>query len=168
MGDNEYGELGLPDSKFHKDPIKITFFEDKKLGVKKVTSGSRHSIVLTDNNKLYAFGDNSESQCSGTLANYPTPTKVKFLGKDKIVEVYAGYNHTVALTDKGDVYSWGDTSSGKLGYITGLSTQNTPKIIPFLKCKNISHISTGPIQTALVTSHYDESLLGHYNTIPNS
>ncbi len=167
MGDNEYGELGLSDTKFHKDPVKITFFEENHIGIKKVTTGSRHSIILGDNNKLYAFGDNSENQCAGNCANYHQPTKVKFLGKDKIVDVYAGYNHSVALTDKGDVFTWGDTSSGKLGYITGLSTQSIPKVIPYLKCKNISLISTGPIQTALVTSNYDQSLLGHYKTITN-
>lgn len=178
LGDNEYGELGLEEGgemiKFVKIPKKITFFEEKNLQVLKITAGARHTLVLASNNKVYAFGDNSEGQCSGYSQYYTNPQKVKIPGKEKIVEVYAGYNHSVAFSNRGEVYTWGDTSSGKLGYNSGLSTQNIPKAIKYLNSKNISNIFVGPMTTAIITATYDYSLLkgflinapsGTYNTI---
>jgi alpha-tubulin suppressor-like RCC1 family protein len=165
MGINEYGEIGINGSKILNTPSKLTFFEEKNLEIKKVCSGSRHSIVLTENYKLYAFGDNSEGQCSGKTSFRSCPKAVKFMGTPKIIDIYVGINHNVALSDKGDVYTWGETSSGKLGYNNFDTKQIYPNVIPFLKCKNISVIGAGPMQTCLVTSNFNNSLVHTYNTI---
>jgi len=38
------------------------------------------------------------------------------LGSDrKIVKIYTGYAHAMAITDTSEVYLWGDGSSGQLG-----------------------------------------------------
>lgn len=159
MGDNNYGELGIPDCSFTQEPKKVTFFDEKKLKVLKVCTGARHTLVLTHNNKVYAFGDNSEGQCSGFDTTYNVPTKVKFMGRDRIVDIYTGYNHSIALADKGEIYTWGDCSFNKLGYHSLQSVQTRPKPIPYLQGLHVSYISAGSHQQVIVTSDYMSSIL---------
>jgi alpha-tubulin suppressor-like RCC1 family protein len=167
LGDNEYGELGVEKLKYASNPIKVDFFESLGEKIKKVTAGGRHSLVLTENFKVYSFGDNSEGQCSGFEPANFKPIKIKFPSKPKIIDIYSNYNHSIALSSTGDLYTWGDTSHGKLGYVTGVSTQKTPKTIPFLNSKNISNVFCGPNQTAIMTSTFDNSLVSNYTTIDN-
>jgi len=165
MGLNQYGEMGVK-SKFEKNLVRLTCLDEKNLSVKKISAGSRHTLVITDDNQLYAFGDNSEGQCSGQSDCYFNPKKVKFPNMESIHDVYAGYNHSVAITIKGEVYSWGDTSHGKLGYCSDISTQRVPKLIPYLKDKTLSKIFTGPMNTALVCDPLQ--IKEKYSHLPNS
>jgi alpha-tubulin suppressor-like RCC1 family protein len=167
IGDNEYGELGIEGLKYTSEPKKIVYFDTKEEKIKKACAGGRHSLVLTESNTVYSFGDNSEGQCTGQNAANLKPKKIKFAGSHTIIDIFSGYNHSLALSSKGEVFSWGDTSSGKLGYVTGVSTQSTPKVIPFLNSKNVSMISCGPMQTAILTSTFQNSLIKNYTTIDN-
>lgn len=56
------------------------------------------------------------------------------------------------------MYSWGDTSSGKLGYIEGNFTQTTPRSIQILKGKYASFVTLGFQMTIIATSAYENSL----------
>ena len=38
-----------------------------------------------------------------------------FFPGQKIIKMSCGSSHTIALTDKGTVYSWGSNSNGRLG-----------------------------------------------------
>jgi RCC1 and BTB domain-containing protein len=95
IGDNTFGELGLQNEmqveKFTKLSLKL------KANIKKIAVGARHTLILLDNNELYAFGDNSEGQCTGQNARYSYPTKVEIEAKEKIVDIYCGYNHNLIV-----------------------------------------------------------------------
>ena len=112
LGDNGYGELGLDNSVFEKSPVKNSFFNNLNLTIKKIATGGRHTLVLTKNGEVYAFGDNSEGQCSGYLSFYKVPIKVSFKNEEKIVDIACGYNHSIAYNEKGILYTWGDTTYG--------------------------------------------------------
>ena len=94
-GDNTYGELGIENSLFAEHPIKLTFFEQK---IKKITTGARHSLILDEFNKVFAFGDNSEGQCTGAGTRIVTPTHIQFESKELVMDIYSGYSHCVLLT----------------------------------------------------------------------
>ncbi|KAK9806651.1 hypothetical protein WJX73_004262 [Symbiochloris irregularis] len=49
-------------------------------------------------------------------APQPKPTAIKALAELTITKVACGHNHTVALDDKGGVYSWGNGGYGRLGH----------------------------------------------------
>jgi hypothetical protein len=53
-----------------------------------------------DNGNLYAFGDNSEGQCAGALTRYPYPVKIEVESREKIIDVYSGYNHNLIVMSK--------------------------------------------------------------------
>jgi alpha-tubulin suppressor-like RCC1 family protein len=69
--------------------------------------------------KLYAWGSNTKGQV-GTGSSSSKPIELrKFVGGDSSVEfiaISAGKSHSLALTKKGQIYSWGNAKyngSGK-------------------------------------------------------
>lgn len=71
------------------------------------------------------------------------------LGK-KVVDIAVGSTHCLALTDDGEVHSWG--SNDKLQHFDTLfSNKKQPKALPGLNSKHIVGISCGPGQ---VTHHH--------------
>ena len=98
MGDNTYGELGIENVACVDKPTRVTF--DFKGVIKKVSVGARHSLVLLENGTLYAFGDNSEGQCAGLFSRYTQPIQVEIDLKEKIIDIYSGYNHNLLVLSK--------------------------------------------------------------------
>ena len=127
-GSNYYGQLGLgtSGSGTNKDtPQKVTVN-----GVKftDIAVGLYHSLALTDTGVLYSWGFNESGQLgSGNTANLPSPTKVT-VGGAKFTDIATGGFHSFALTDSGEVYSWGSGFFGQLGL--GTSGTDTNKASP--------------------------------------
>lgn len=135
-GYNYNGQLGNGDSGPTADsnqPIDIT---DRFNGEKiiQVEASSNGSIVLTEGGEIYAWGENTYGNLGfgETLQEYdpwigssymyllrsdarqPTiPTKVDMPGH--ISQLAAGFSKTLAITDNGQVYVWGNNSDGQLG-----------------------------------------------------
>lgn len=93
--------------------------------------GSYHTAVLTSKGEVYTFGHGHTGQLGhGNNKDLYTPTKVQGLvfHKDPIVQIAAGYEHTVALTMSGAVYTFGLGERGQLGHGSQHS-QSTPKLV---------------------------------------
>ena len=68
-----------------------------------------------------------------------------FRSGKKVVDVAVGSTHCLALTDDGEVHSWG--SNDKLQHFDTLfSNKKQPKALPGLNSKHIVGISCGPGQ----------------------
>lgn len=121
-GWNDYGQLGLGNDDYAISPTlmeKCLFKNEKVLQIK---AGIRHSIALTQDGNVYAWGCNHRGRL-GLGKNYKTeqqldkPTlmmKSSFHNKE-IIQIATGDAHSLALTKKGDVYAWGSNSNGQLG-----------------------------------------------------
>ena len=94
IGDNTYGELGYESVLITDKLIRIKEFPSP---VDKIAVGARHSLILLKDGDLYAFGDNSDGQCTGFTTRYPSPVKISFDNMDKIIDVYSGYNHCLII-----------------------------------------------------------------------
>ena len=69
------------------------------------------TVLLTDTQEVYAFGCFTFDEKNSIL----TPTLINSLENVKITAIPCGYDHTLALSDKGKVYSWGYNGYGQLG-----------------------------------------------------
>lgn len=159
MGDNTYGELGIENASSLETPTKIPFFANSGSKVIKVQAGARHSFVLNDKGDLYSFGDNSEGQCSGLNSRMSAPTRVNLDSKERVVDVFAGYNHSFVISEGGSIYSFGDTANGKLGYPDTNLSNFKPRLIQLLKGKYANVISLGSQFSVVSTSSQKNSLL---------
>jgi len=92
----------------------------------KLSCGDSHSMALTKEGMVYAWGEATCGQLGfEDLKNLPrnadgrvyqpVPQKVTALEKKKIVEISWGEAHSLVLTDKGHVFAMGANSWGQLG-----------------------------------------------------
>ncbi|GCC28861.1 hypothetical protein chiPu_0007295 [Chiloscyllium punctatum] len=112
-GDNSEGQLGLGDTEARTVFQRVEFFTNHKK-IKLLAAGSNISAALTENGKLFMWGDNSEGQIGlDTKNNASVPHQVD-VGKP-ISWVSCGYYHSAFVTDDGQLYTFGESDNGKLG-----------------------------------------------------
>jgi hypothetical protein len=93
-------------------------------GVKSVSSGDDHMVVLRGDGTVMTWGKNNNGQLGdGTNVDRSTPQAV--LNLSHVTSAKAGSNHTIALQEDGTVASWGDNYYGQLGSGDNL-TSSTP------------------------------------------
>lgn len=79
---------------------------------------------MSSDGKLYTFGNGNWGVLGhGNEENikFTKPRLVQGLAKRKIVDVVLGEYHSIALTDDGNVYTWG--YAGKKGYFNWMYSQ---------------------------------------------
>lgn len=74
------------------------------------------------------------------------------LSSYKIVQLTCGDGHSVALSQWGQVFSWGTNSHGQLGHQTEEDVQSAPKIIKPLATHHIVQIACGKKHTLALTN----------------
>eukprot|EP00924_Labyrinthula_sp_SR-Ha-C_P002577 maker-scaffold_13-snap-gene-0.44-mRNA-1 protein AED:0.00 eAED:0.00 QI:65/1/1/1/1/1/2/79/426 len=117
-GKGEYGRLGNGGNKEQPVPLPIDYFLELDIEVEKIACGSNFNLALDVNGVVYAWGSNDQSQLGlgqgfsvdmFSMENLPRPVEFNFEGSDskRIIEIAAGEHHSIAITDAGEVYSWG-------------------------------------------------------------
>lgn len=110
-GNNDRGQLGLGDTSSRSKPTQVKF---NRYAVQ-VWCGNKITFVLTEDNDVYAFGDNSGSLLglSSRKTTVTTPTLVDDLSGYGDVKIYPSDGYCLALVG-GTVYGWGRNSSSKM------------------------------------------------------
>jgi hypothetical protein len=127
-----------------------------------MAAGDLDSLVLTSSGQLYAFGDNFSGQL-GTATNddttnpNPTPALVSLPGASgPVIQIAAGYQHSLALTASGQLYAFGSNSDGQLGIATNSGTINpnpTPTLVSLPGASGpVSEIAAGGNHSLALTS----------------
>jgi len=139
FGNDDSGEIGTstltpPASTFA--PVLV----DLPAGSPPATSiavGSAHSLIVTSNGQLYAFGSNGGGELgtttsAGTGTPESTPTPVTLPGATGgVTQAAAGQYFSLAATSTGQVYAFGMNIQGQLGNLTNAGTP-TPNPTPAL------------------------------------
>jgi alpha-tubulin suppressor-like RCC1 family protein len=112
-----------------------------------VKSGLEHCLLLTSKGRVFSVAASSEEFPSrGQLGvpgltwetrpagPYDQPHEVKALDGFKIKDIAAGDYHSLALDNQGRIFSFGDNSTGQLGYETELGKAiDKPSPLPVTK-----------------------------------
>jgi len=89
-------------------PQKLDAFNNN---VVRVSMAGSHTAVITNEGDLYTFGTGTNGALGHNDAekNHTAPKLVEFFKKNnlKVIDVACGQHHTIALTDDGDVWTWG-------------------------------------------------------------
>lgn len=81
-----------------------------------IACGWDHSLAVAESGDLYTWGAGTNGKLGhGDEENRNVPTKVEALS-GIIVRAEAGCDHTVAVTNRGELYTWGQGESGRLGH----------------------------------------------------
>jgi alpha-tubulin suppressor-like RCC1 family protein len=100
-----------------------------------IAAGSDHTLALTADGKVWAWGANDVGQLgiggSISVSNVATKVKLSSGGADLfgVIAIAAGAKHSVAVLGDGRVMAWGQSAHGRLGNNTTTST-STPVNFP--------------------------------------
>ncbi|KAJ3434582.1 regulator of chromosome condensation [Anaeramoeba flamelloides] len=148
-GRGQDGQLGHGNLSQSLTPRKIEAIS--KAGIIDIAAGDTHSAAISSTGEVYTWG--------GGLSNFlghkqnnkrPIPHIIPNFENIDAVKIACGAQHTVLLTSKGVVYSWGRGSDGQLGH-GDFKFQPSPQKIELLDKKPVSDISCGRQYTTIVT-----------------
>lgn len=120
-----------------------------------VAAGTAHSLAVLADGQVYSWGSNTVGQLGhGTQGSriVTAPCKVPLV-KTVVVRVAAGGAHSVAVTETGQLFSWGQGNEGQLGYEVRTSThcQLTPRQVMGLNDELADEVACGGEFTAVLT-----------------
>jgi alpha-tubulin suppressor-like RCC1 family protein len=110
-----------------------------------ISGGLQHALLLTSSGRVFSVASSTEGYPSfgqlgvpgltwSTRPQGPVDTchEVKALGNSKITGIATGDYHSLALTNDGNVYAFGDNSFGQLGseFDPALPFNDTPTLVP--------------------------------------
>jgi len=149
-GGNSDGQLGDGTTSGGTAPVEV----DLPAGIRgmAVSAGGLHSLALTSDGRVLAWGDNSSGQLGdGTRAGRSTPVAVLLPAGARVTAVSAGIDHSLALTSDGRVLAWGNSGFGQLGDGTTASS-STPVAVDLPADTRVTAVSAGGLHSLALTS----------------
>jgi len=104
--------------------------------IKQIAAGALHVLVLTSLGRLYSAGDPQHNRLGRIISPEEPPYELHHVSINKrpeasIVQISAGATHSLILFANGEVFTFGQSSSGELGlprFMDALSAQPIPNL----------------------------------------
>jgi len=126
-GLNDHGQLGNGTIVSGSTPTLVNGLQE----VVSLATGSVHSAALTSDGTVWTWGLNASGQLgNGTFTEQHVPVVVSGM-TTSVIAIATGWNHTIALTSDGKVWTWGSNDHGQLGDGT-LVDNKTPFLVSSL------------------------------------
>ncbi len=117
-----------------------------------VAAGGRHTMAVGVDGALWAWGEGFYGQLGlGDTNNRLVPTLVgaeEVFGGSQVRTIACGYDHTLAVTEAGELWAWGEGAQGRLGLNDGQERLVPTRVDP-------QHFAHAPIST--VAAGFDHS-----------
>lgn len=153
-GNNEHGQLGFKQEASSKKPHLIEALLNYHIS--DIACGFQHSVALSEFGSIYVWGSNKFAQCGldneGGCDYFTQPKIVKTLATAHVVQVACGNFHTLALTNSGDLYSFGANMYGQLGLGYESEKVTKPTLVKSLQGIPIAHISCGANHSFIIST----------------
>jgi alpha-tubulin suppressor-like RCC1 family protein len=156
-GQNDKGQLGVGNTDENIIPTLIeniyninSYIKYDDINITQISAGGYHSLFLTNEGQVYSSGRNDKGQLGlNNTDDKEIPMLIQSFNNDDetfnynditIIEISAGGDHSLFLTDDGYVYSCGLNDKGQLG-LNNTDDKEIPTLIENLN--NIRKISAG-------------------------
>ncbi|KAL9641463.1 hypothetical protein ABK040_013388 [Willaertia magna] len=164
IGNNNHGKFGNGQlSGTHNTPSKFNL----KKNITTVALGEIHTLVLTSTGEVYGSGCNYYYALGNvySVADYSQPIQV-FNSSYDIVDIQAGYRHSVALTKSGEIYVFGQNTQNQLGNVT--NTQFPGKVnFGEMSGKTVKRVRVGAYSTVVETTTNEFIFFGSLGAATN-
>lgn len=127
-----------------QDPTaNVLKYSSSKPQMSQISAGGHHSLVLTARGSLYSFGYGSHGQLGlRTTTNQLLPQLVKDLVNKPLNYIAAGWNHSLVLSQKGDIFATGYGAHGQLG-LNDKDSRTAFQHVANIGAKNVYRIFAG-------------------------
>ena len=123
-----------------------------------ICKGKYHLIKLTSDGKVHCSGKSYFGVAGLGGSAFSEKTKpLPNLMNQKIVQVTCGEFHSMALSDKGDLYTWGMGFEGQLGLSNQYKVASSPRYLNFFYRKPVKFVTCGYNYSLAITR--DDSFL---------
>mmetsp|Transcript_15912 Transcript_15912/g.25810 ORF Transcript_15912/g.25810 Transcript_15912/m.25810 type:complete len:606 (+) Transcript_15912:105-1922(+) len=165
-GEGKFGRLGHGAERNCHSPRLVETLLGKK--PRQVSCGGFHTAVVTEDGRLYTFGGGEHGQLGhNDRVNKVKPTLVQALEGYFVSQITCGWSHSVALTNKGRIFTWGNGDHGKLGHGSGRKV-SVPNMVEKLKDYRVVRVASYNEHTAALVEPFDHSqgLAGGVSAVP--
>eukprot|EP01083_Nonionella_stella_P210690 762509_1 len=165
----QFGGNGLPYSEIsgigHKLPFshgrwtKITPTHKVVL----ISVGRRHTLLLTNDGNVFALGGNDCGQLgqgnadTGRTLRHHIPKQIDFFNDKHVAKVFCGTYFSIALDDKGRLYSWGYNAQGQCGVGVNTKLIVSPTLI---RSPRIKDVKCGELHSCIISFKNDFYFFG--------
>jgi alpha-tubulin suppressor-like RCC1 family protein len=150
-GSNYQGRLGngFEDKNIYEPKLNEYLKTEK---IVDICCGEAHSVALTNDGAVFSWGWNHFGQVGSESekACEPIPLKVLGFNNEKIIMISCGLRHSIALTEYGRLFTWGDNRNGQSG-IGSRNKSYKPVVIKFDQNLFIEKISCGAKYSLLIS-----------------
>jgi hypothetical protein len=115
FGINSYSQLGFGHNKVVNEIQIVKELRDQQ--IIDFANGSLYCIARNSSGKVYCWGFNILG-CLGIGSQdeiYPKPILNQYLNNEFVVDISCGFQHSLVLTNCGEVYAWGSNEFGQIG-----------------------------------------------------
>uniref|UniRef100_A0A8C1B756 HECT and RLD domain containing E3 ubiquitin protein ligase 3 n=1 Tax=Cyprinus carpio carpio TaxID=630221 RepID=A0A8C1B756_CYPCA len=140
-GSNSCGQLGHEKGGWR--PELVGALDAQKIAG--VSCGQAHSLAVNEQGQVFAWGAGEGGQLGLGAAEevVRVPRLIKKLCEHRISQVMCGNQHCIALSKDGQLFVWGENSSGQLGLGKGEPSTLSPQPLKSLCGIPLAQISTG-------------------------
>ena len=172
-GQGRYGQLGHGTTHDSCELTQVSkqVSDESLANIVMVSCNCMYSMALDTKGQLFSWGSNDCGQLGHSDWNtrhYPTPLPVETFAGDAIEFMSAGKFHAAAVTKNGNLYLWGDNTTGQLGMSGSVDVK--PTMLPPFDKSPVSTVSCCSEHTIVVlkngsvwTFSIRKIALGHIN-----
>ncbi|KAI9499339.1 regulator of chromosome condensation 1/beta-lactamase-inhibitor protein II [Zychaea mexicana] len=161
-GCNDQGALGRSGEEY--EPARVENLDNEH--IVKVACGDSVTIALNDEGRLFCWGTFRSSEGALGFSKEQDVQKIPAvfepLSKETIVDIAAGADHCVALTNDGRVYTWGNGQQYQLGRRISERHKKNALMPETLRLRNIKAIGAGAYHS-FALSHNNELYVWGFN-----
>ncbi|CAG7818352.1 unnamed protein product [Allacma fusca] len=135
-------------------PQTVDGFGDKEIINIATYPDSKHFLALSSDGEVFSWGCGDGGRLGhGDTNSRDEPTLVQSLVGKNVVQISCGSTYSAAITDTGELYTWGRGTYGRLGHGNS-DDQNAPYQVAALKGYRMVDVAcgSGDAQTLAVTS----------------
>eukprot|EP01138_Halocafeteria_seosinensis_P006052 gb/GECG01006186.1/.p1 GENE.gb/GECG01006186.1/~~gb/GECG01006186.1/.p1 ORF type:complete len:456 (+),score=40.70 gb/GECG01006186.1/:1-1368(+) len=111
----QVGGLGHGDKTTQSRPALVETLADQKIRVTQVSCGSSHTIALTDDGRVFTWGLGDAGRLGNGIRSQLVPEPVELLESERIIQVAAGKEFSMAVSEGGSAYGFGKNDQAQLG-----------------------------------------------------
>ncbi|KAL4490241.1 hypothetical protein ABPG72_004280 [Tetrahymena utriculariae] len=153
------------------DPNSMRHVKSLPPNIKQISTGVDHFLALTQQGEVFSMGDDTYGQCGlGQMSRstappfyerrVKNPRKIDSLNA-RIKKICCGSNHSLAITEEGQLYGWGSNSNMQLSQEEQFSRAEEPiisiftplKIQKMLDFSLVTDVAAGEEHTVIVTEN---------------
>ncbi|ETW05764.1 hypothetical protein H310_03448 [Aphanomyces invadans] len=129
--------------------------------LQEISVGAKHALAVHASGKIYGWGFGTFGRLgTGVHADLPVPQPMAQLDSMRFRSVAAGYSHSLALRNDGQVFVWGSAATGKLGLEPDVPLR--PRTTPV----GHRHMSKQPASSLLSTNGVDLDITDCFTIMP--